>query len=385
MSLQQESKASLKRRRHNDKRRADSLEKRITTVESILIALTIAAIAYGDHLVGRETSLGFLYLIPLSYSALSHRLWITLVLVAACVALRQWLGPLERSPDVFFVRDWVLAAIFVAVVSALVRLGRRRRRFFESARRQRDELYEEVEMAAEVQENLLKRNQPPQTQYDIVASIEPAKVVGGDYYDFLSMSENRLGVVIADVAGKGLAAAMLMPAVDITLQAVTERVDDPAAALEEMNRAFYENTGHANYATVFFGVLELDSGRLRYGCAGHLPGLIVRADGEAEWLGEGGTPVGLLPGATFQTAETQLRPGDVLTLYTDGVVEAENAAEEAFGGERLAELVSAHRSEEAAAVEQALRRAVKEFRSDEQSIDDATLIVIKAPGRVSES
>lgn len=379
MSLQQESKASLKSRRHNDKRRADSLEKRITTVESILIALTIAAIAYGDHLVGRETSLGFLYLIPLSYSALSHRLWITLVLVAVCVALRQWLGPLERSPDVFFVRDWVLASIFVAVVTALVRLGRRRRRFFESARRQRDELYEEVEMAAEVQENLLQRNQPPQTQYDIVATIEPAKVVGGDYYDFLSMSANRLGVVIADVAGKGLAAAMLMPAVDITLQAVTERVDDPAAALEEMNRAFYENTGHANYATVFFAVLELDSGRLLYGCAGHLPGLIVRADGKAEWLHEGGTPVGLLPGATFRTAETRLDPGDVLTLYTDGVVEAENTAEEAFGGERLEQLVAAHLHQDAAAIEQALRRAVKEFRCNELSIDDATLIVIKAP------
>lgn len=379
MSLQQESKASLKRRRQTDKRRANSLERRITTVESVLIALTIAAIAYGDYLVGRDTSLGFLYVIPLSYSALSHRLWITLALVAICVVLRQWLGPLEQSPDVFFVRDWILAAIFVSVVTALVRLGRQRRQFFESARRQRDELFEEVEMAAEVQENLLKRNQPPKTRYDIVATLEPAKVVGGDYYDFLSMGENRLGVVIADVAGKGLAAAMLMPAVDITLQAVTERVDDPAAALEEMNRAFHENTGHANYATVFFGVLELDSGRLRYGCAGHLPGLIVRADGKAEWLVEGGTPVGLLPGATFQTAETHLGPGDVLALYTDGVVEAENASEEAFGGERFAELVAAHRGEEAAAIEQALRTAVKTFRCDDQSIDDATLIVVKAP------
>lgn len=379
MSLQQQSKASLKRRRKADRRLSGTLEQRIRLVESILIGLTVAAIAYGDHLVGLEISLGFLYLIPLSYSALSHRLWITLALICVCVLLRQVFGPLENSPSLYFMRDWVLAAVFLSIVAALVRLGDQRRRFFESARAQRDELFKEVELAAEVQENLLQKNQPPRTPYDIVATIEPAKVVGGDYYDFLEMSGDRLGVVIADVAGKGLAAAMLMPAVDLTLQALIERIDDPATALAEMNRAFYENTGQANYATVFFGVLDLENGHLAYASGGHLPGLVVRADGGADWLAEGGTPVGLLPAAKFKTAETTLASGDLLVLYTDGVLEAEDAHEEPFGGERLIAVVKANRVQTAAVVEQELRRAVRKHRSDDQALDDATMIVIKAP------
>ncbi len=372
----------MARRRKDDRLLNDALEQQTRTVESILIALTIAAIAYGDSLVGRGVSIGFLYLIPLSYSALTHRLWVTLPLSAACVGLRQLFGPLELSPSGFFVRDLALTAIFLSVVTALVRLGGRRRRFFETARRQRDELLEEVELAAEVQENLLKKNQPPPTAYDIVATIEPAKVVGGDYYDFLPMGDDRLGVVIADVAGKGLSAAMLMPAVDITLRALTQRIDDPAAALEEMNRVFYENTGHANYATVFFGVLHLNDGRLRYANGGHLPGLVLRANGAAEWLNESGTPVGLLPGATFQTAEARLEPGDTLLLYTDGVVEVENAREEPFGAERLAAVAAANRGEPAAVIERAIRRSVRELGCDDQLLDDASMIVIKAPGAV---
>ena len=175
---------------------------------------------------------------------------------------------------------------------------------------------------------------------------------------------------------------MLMPAVDITLRALTQRIDDPAAALEEMNRVFYENTGHANYATVFFGVLHVNDGRLRYANGGHLPGLVVRADGAAEWLNESGTPVGLLPGATFQTAEARLEAGDILLLYTDGVVEVENAREEPFGAERLAAVAAANRGEPAAVIERAIRRSVRELGCDDQLLDDASMIVIKAPGAV---
>ena len=379
MALQSQSKASLARRRKQDQELNDTLEQRVKTVESVLIALTIAAIAYGDRMVGEGVSLGFLYLIPLSYSALSQRRPVTVALVALCVALRQLFGPLEESPPGFFLRDLALTAIFLSVVAALARLGRQRREFFESARAQRDELFREVELAAEVQENLLARNRPPETEYDIVATMEPAQVVGGDYYDFLKMANGSIGVVIADVAGKGLSAAMLMPAVDITLQALAERTADPAEALAEMNRVFHENTGHANYATVFYGVLEPRSGRLRYACGGHLPGLLVRADGEREWLSEGGAPVGLLSDSQFRCGETALQPGDTLALYTDGVVEAEDGREEPFGADRLAAIVERERGGSAAVIEQALRDAVKAYRCDEQPLDDATLIVIKAP------
>lgn len=359
---------------------SDSIERSVTTVESLLIALTIAAIAYGDRLIGTGVSLGFLYLIPLSYSALSQRVPVTVSLLVLCVLLRQWSGPLQNASTGFFIRDITLTVVFLSVVAALARLGRSRRLFFESARRQRDELVREVELAAEVQENLLLLNRPPDgLDYDIAATMRPAKGVGGDYYDFVEMSDGRLGIVIADVAGKGLAAALLMPAAAITLQGLAEGTHDPAKVLEQLNQILYEKTGRANYATVFHASLNVDSGHVRYASGGHLPGLLVRADGCHEWLTEGGTPVGLLPRAKYQTGETEMSSGDVLVLYTDGITEVENGSEVPFGEDRLVKVVATSRSSSAAKIEATVRQAVADYSDNDSAFDDATLIVVKAP------
>lgn len=376
----QHSKASRLRRREGERVTVDSLERRVTTVESVLIALTISAIAYADHLIGVEVSIGFLYLIPLSYSALSQRPPVTLALLVLCVLLRQWSGPLQDATTEFFIRDILLTFVFLSVVAALARLGHSRRLFFESAREQRDDLLRDVELAAEVQENILLLNRPPvDSPYDIAATMEPAKVVGGDYYDFVKMGDGRLGIVIADVAGKGLSAALLMPAAAITLQGLAASAHDPSSVLEELNRIFHESTGHANYATVFHASLDIHDGRLLYSSGGHLPGLLVRADGRCEWLTEGGTPVGLLAGAKFDTGETKLDPGDVLVLYTDGIAEVEDDSGEPFGEDRLAEIVAKTRLGSAASIEQAIRRAVHDYGRDDPMFDDATLIVVKSP------
>ncbi|UCF37507.1 MAG: hypothetical protein JSU96_01160, partial [Acidobacteriota bacterium] len=161
-----------------------TLEKTIVRVESILIALTIGAIASGDYIFGPEISIGYLYLVPLSYSALSFRWRTTAGLIVLCVVLRQVFGPLEFSSWALVIRDWVLTGIFLSVVTLLHRLGRARHKFFETARRQRDELLRDVELAAEVQRELLSTHVPPPNNLDIVTRMEPAKVVGGDYYDF---------------------------------------------------------------------------------------------------------------------------------------------------------------------------------------------------------
>lgn len=357
-----------------------ALERRLRRAESILIGLTIAAVAYADWLTGPQQSMGFLYLVPLSYSALTHRSRVTIALVAVCVGLRQWISPLGDSPNAYFVRDWVLTGIFFAVVLVLARVGRLRTRFFEAARAQRDELMREVELAAEVQENLLRKNQPPVTAYDIVADLEPAKVVGGDYYDFIGLPEGRLGIVVADVAGKGLAAAMLMPAVSTTLNAVAERNRPPASALTELNRALYEKTGQSNYATVFYGVLDLDTGGLHYANGGHLPGLLVRGGGGAvDALPAGGTPVGLLPQFVIEEARGELAPGDALLLYTDGITEAEDEGGEQFGEAQLKAVARANVGREAAEIAAAVRGAVAEFGGSGIATDDATILVIKRP------
>ncbi len=380
MPLAKESRTSLARKRRRERKLSDTLERLISRTEALLIGLTIAAIAYGDWLAGRDLSIGFLYLIPLSFSALTQKKWVTAALLVLCVALRQGFGPLQSSPTAYFVRDIALTGIFLSVVATLMRLGQRRREFFDDARSQRDELIEEVRMAAEVQENIIQRNQPPETPYDIVAQMEPARVVGGDYYDFMWHQDGTLGIVIADVAGKGLSAAMLMPAVDITTQALVQSYSDPGKALAELNKALYENTGSANYATIFYAALAIDGGRLRYANGGHLPGLLLRADAETpEWLSVGGTPVGLLPGAAFEVAETQIGPGDLLVLYSDGVSEAEDAHGEQFGLDRLVEAALRGRPGGSRAVVRSIRDAVRGYRADEAAADDATVIAVKGP------
>ena len=158
----------------------DSLQRKIVRVESLLILLTIASIATADALVGPQVSLGPLYLIPLSYSALGQRLRNTLVLIVVCVVLRQLFGPLGNATDPWmsFLRDLAIAGVFVLIVVPLRRLGLQRLRVFELARRQRDELAREVELAASVQTRLISLNEPPVSDFEIAATTEPLRAVG---------------------------------------------------------------------------------------------------------------------------------------------------------------------------------------------------------------
>ena len=141
------------------------LERRIRTVESALIVLSIAAIAAADRFVAPSSSLGFLYLIPMGYSALTHRWPVFVLLLAACVWLRQWDTPVEVQSWERLALDWTLVAVFLAVVLPLRRLGRARALFFRAAREQRDELVREVEMAAAVQQHLLDQHRPPRARW----------------------------------------------------------------------------------------------------------------------------------------------------------------------------------------------------------------------------
>lgn len=360
----------------------ENVERRLIRVESILVLITMAAIAYGDYLVGRDTSLGYLYLIPLSYSALTQKPRTTIGLLLVCVVLRQWLGPLERSTWAFFIRDWALTGIFALVATAIYRLGQERHRLFEISRKQRDELLREVELAARVQRNLLSKNLPPTLDSDIAAQMSPAKVVGGDYYDFIPLEDGRTSIVIADVAGKGLPAALLMPAVKIALRALVARHDRTEDILHELNTALYETIQSTSYATLFYGTLDADSTCIRYTNAGHLPALLLRADTqEVRWLATGGLPVGLLPDVVYETEEVALHPGDILLLYTDGVTEAQNRLGDQFGRDRLPSIVVANRGASSGEIVEAVRDAVREFKNGRPQADDLTLIAVKVPER----
>jgi serine phosphatase RsbU (regulator of sigma subunit) len=356
------------------------VERRIVTVESILIVLSIAAIAAADHFVVTSASLGFLYLIPMSYSALTHRRLVFVLLLAACVGLRVWDTPVETQSWGRLAVDWTLVAAFVAVVVPLRRLGRARVLFFRAARAQRDELVREVEMAARVQQHLLDQHRPPAGPLDVVARTHPARVVGGDYYDFIPLDGDRFAVVVADVAGKGLPAALIMPAVKIALRTLAQRRGPVDELLGDLNRIFLDNLPPASYFTLVGGIFDAAARRLVYANAGHPPALHLKArGGEGEWLPSEGPAVGLLhEDVRFETVDVPFEPGDVFVFYSDGITEAEDARGAEFGRERLAAVVRGAAGQPAAAIVSAVHGAADAFRGAAPRGDDATVIVVRA-------
>lgn len=357
------------------------VERSIRRVESVLIALSIVAIAAADRFLEPTASLGFLYLIPISYSALTHRWPVFLGLLALCVGLRQWDSPVQQSSWGRLALDWALVAVFLGVVVSLRRLGAARSLFFQIAGEQRDELVREVAMAAAVQQHLLEQHRPPAGPLDIAARMYPAKVVGGDYYDFISLDGGRLAVVIADVAGKGLPAALIMPAVKIALRTLAARPLSIGEILRELDATFLDNLPPASYFTLFYGVLDPDGRQMVFANAGHLPALHLRArTGEAAWLEAEGPAVGLLDhNAVFATAVVQFEPGDLFVFYTDGITEAEEASGLDFGRDRIAAIVREHRGQSAEAIVAAVHGAVDAFRGPGPRSDDATVIVARVP------
>jgi sigma-B regulation protein RsbU (phosphoserine phosphatase) len=276
--------------------------------------------------------------------------------------------------------DWTLVAVFVAVVVPLRRLGRARVLFFRAARKQRDELVREVEMAARVQQHLLDQHRPPAGPLDVVARTHPARVVGGDYYDFVPLEGDRFAVVVADVAGKGLPAALIMPAVKIALRTLAQRRGPVDELLGDLNRIFLDNLPPASYFTLVCGVFDAAARRLVYANAGHPPALHLKArGGEEAWLTSEGPAVGLLhEDVRFETVDVPFERGDVFVFYSDGITEAEDASGADFGRERLAAVVRGAAGQPAVEIVSAVHGAADAFRGAAPRGDDATVIVVRA-------
>ena len=241
----------------------------------------------------------------------------------------------------------------------------------------RQRIHTELELARQIQQNLLRP--PPQRwhRYRMAARADTCYEVGGDFYDFLPISHSTLWVVIADVSGKGISSALVMSTVQASLRALLVGVHSFERLLEQMNPMIQDFTGGNLYVTLFLGLFDSESRKLHYINAGHNPPVLVRADGRFELLEEGGTVLGLLPGVKFTRAQTELQSGDVLLLYTDGVVEACNPADEMFGVEGLVRSVEASRPD--VTPETVLARIlanVREFSAGEPPADDQTLVVI---------
>jgi phosphoserine phosphatase RsbU/P len=238
----------------------------------------------------------------------------------------------------------------------------------------------ELEIAKQVQARLFPQRMPAVETLEYAGACIQARQVGGDYHDFLDLSRGRFGFVVADISGKGIAAALLMANLQANLRSQCGiAMGEPERLLRSVNELLYDNTAESAYATLFFAEYDDPARRLRYGNCGHLPALLLRRDGAVERLHSTCTVLGLFKEWDCSIAERQLFPGDTLVLYTDGVTETFNGSGEEFGEQRLIESVKRHPELSSEALVASIVDEVQRFSPHEQH-DDITLIVAKCRG-----
>ena len=234
----------------------------------------------------------------------------------------------------------------------------------------------EMEIACQVQTKLLPQITPALTTLDYAASCVQARAVGGDYYDYLDLGSNRVAFVLADISGKGISAALLMANLQAGLRSQSALlVKDLAQSLRLVNRLFFECTEASKYATLFLGIYDDATRSLRYVNCGHNPPLLLRGQ-TIERLIANVTVLGLFEEFDCVVAETTLAPGDILALYTDGVIEATNATQQEFGEAGLVQTLQNNRHLDAVSIVESVVATVQKFAAGEQT-DDLTLLIAR--------
>ena len=284
---------------------------------------------------------------------------------------------LRRSEEPYSGEDRRLLGTVAAqagLAAESIALGERIAERLEAERR----ALHEIEIAREVQVQLFPQRRPQLRTLEYVGACVQARVVGGDYYDFLDLGQGRLGFVLADISGKGIAAALLMANLQANLRGHYAMAnEDPVRLLVSVNHLFYESTTANRFATVFFGRYEDETRRLFYVNCGHNPPLVVRAGGTVDTLEPTAMALGFVDDLACETGSVQLEPGDALIAYTDGIVEALNDEGEQFGESRLTATVLEHRDQPPGDLLAAILHEVQAFSGSEQE-DDLTLVIAKA-------
>ncbi|MCI0345908.1 MAG: PP2C family protein-serine/threonine phosphatase [Chloroflexi bacterium] len=235
---------------------------------------------------------------------------------------------------------------------------------------------DELEVARELQRELLPRESPAVAGYSFAHSYRTANTIGGDYYDFLPLAEGRLGLAVGDASGHGIAAGLLMAIANAALKSALELDPDPRRILEAVHRVLTRTGGRRAFMTLFFAVLDPSRHRLEYACAGHPFPLLRRADGTVRELDTAGSlPLGLREEVAVRTGAAELAPGDLLVLFTDGLPEALDAEGRAFGFERLSALVAEGGAPQR--LHDAILAAHRGHVGGLPATDDSTLVVVQ--------
>ena len=284
----------------------------------------------------------------------------------------------------FVEKPWTNTRL-LEILQKQIGLGRERRearrRAAEEARAREEALIHQQEQEREIaearaiQEKLLPREIPQMPGYEIASAWQSARLVGGDYFDILPLDEKMLGICIADVAGKGMPAALLMSNLQAAVRGLSSLSLAPNLLCSRLNSIVYRNTDSDRFITFFYAQLEGPMRRLTYVNAGHNAPFVVRSDGSHERLREGGPVLGVFASRNYEMGSAQLSPGDLVILFTDGITEACGVEGEEFGEARLLRLLQDHRMLSADELQAKILAVVAEYSGGRWQ-DDATLVVL---------
>jgi serine phosphatase RsbU (regulator of sigma subunit) len=249
------------------------------------------------------------------------------------------------------------------------------RLYNETIEKQRME--EDLRLAREIQRNLLPRFKPQGKDFELAGFNLPSREVGGDYYDFIPLANNQIGIVIGDISGKGIPAAILMSNLQATFRISALHAKSTSEAMHLVNNQIVQTTSVEKFATLFYGVFDAKTRTLEYTNAGHNFPIHWREGRNCRYLKEGGLVIGVLKDVLYKSARTSLSPGDLLVFYTDGVTEARNKQEEEFGESRLIDTLSRCSDNPAESILENILDSVTDFTSGELESDDLTLVVLK--------
>jgi serine phosphatase RsbU (regulator of sigma subunit) len=343
-------------------------------------------IAWLDLVLDHDLSLFALYLIPTLYSAwfLGIR-WGYLSCLASAVVwvIDDWGGAAFYHHA--FIPYWNVAERLIVLMVIVAMVNALKGALEDEYEAERRGVQKEFEIAREVQMRLLPSQAPDYPRLDFGFFYQPAREVGGDYYDFIPFNAERMGLAVGDVSGKGLSSALLVASLQGLVRTnLAVRQGEVARFVTQLNHALFKLTASNLFATLFFALVDVSNQTLHYVNAGHNPPLLFRNDtspahslGTAESLEGGGPPVGIFAQSEYRSEHVLLHDGDVLVAYTDGVVEALNPQQEEFGDERLSDIVRSSLSLGAEEICKRIAERLQAFMAESPQWDDITLVVMK--------
>lgn len=355
-----------------------------TLIYSLLLCNLTVLVQERLGFVYASRTLRLYWLLYLALLAATTPAWVVLTSFAAY----HFTTPVPRPPLADFLRQaWkfpfvatiifgIATQVYRSTKNRLERSNRELRQTVDLEIANRELQAQELERAREIQQGLLPKEIPQILGFEIAGAWEPARVVGGDYFDVIKLSESRVGICIADVVGKSVSAALLMANVQATVRAFAAHAASPAWLCSRVNSVLCNNIATGKFVTLFYGVLDAERRTLEYTNAGHLRPILVGAKHAAQALDNGGALLGVFPEWKYEDSVAQLGPGDRLVLFTDGITEAARPDGEEFGEDRLIQ-IAAREQCSAAELKDCLLAQVREF-CNSQLADDATLIVIAA-------